>query len=47
MGLNVESAIKRGIFTVDESLVKKQIGKLESIYAEMLEQSIKEWLNLT
>ena len=28
-GLNVETAVKRGIYTIKETLVRKRIGKLE------------------
>lgn len=46
-GLNVETAVKRGIYTVKETLVSKRIGKLEDVDAKQLEQSLREWLGLT
>jgi mRNA interferase MazF len=46
-GLNVETAVKRGIYTIKETLVKKRVGKLEDADAEKLEQSLREWLELS
>jgi mRNA interferase MazF len=43
-GLNVSTAVKRGVYTVHESLVIKVIGKLAEVDAERLEQSLKGWL---
>jgi mRNA interferase MazF len=45
-GLNVATAIKRGIYTVHESLVIKVIGQLMDIDAKQLEQSLQGWLGL-
>lgn len=45
-GLNVATAVKRGLYTVHESLVVKVIGKLADADAEMLEQSLRGWLGL-
>jgi mRNA interferase MazF len=45
-GLNVETAVKRGIFTIKETLVKKRVGKLEDVDLKQLEISLKDWLNL-
>ena len=45
-GLNVETAVKRGIYTIKETLVRKRVGKLEDADAEQLENSLREWLNL-
>ena len=45
-GLNLESAVKRGIYTVQETLVSKFIGTLEQKDAEQLEQSLRAWLDL-
>ena len=45
-GLNVETAVKRGVYTILESLVIKQIGELENSDAEALEQSLRHWLGL-
>lgn len=45
-GLNVESAVKRGIYTVQQTLVAKSIGKLSDEDAEELERSLRNWLGL-
>jgi len=45
-GLNVATAIKRGIYTVHESLVIKVIGQLVDIDTKQLEQSLQGWLGL-
>jgi len=46
VGLNVATAVKRGVYTVQENLVIKVIGKLTSVDAEQLEQSLRGWLGL-
>ena len=43
-GLNVVTAVKRGIYTVNRSLVIKTVGKLADVDIEKLEQSLKTWL---
>jgi mRNA interferase MazF len=45
-GLNVPTAVKRGIYTVHERLVIKVIGKLADVDAERLNQSLQGWLEL-
>lgn len=45
-GLNIETAVKRGIYTVQETLVSKRVGKLEDEDAKRLEQSLRDWLGL-
>ena len=45
-GLNVETAAKRGIFTIHEKLVLKSVGRLLTGDAEKLENSLREWLGL-
>ncbi|MGF2039664.1 MAG: type II toxin-antitoxin system PemK/MazF family toxin [Nostoc sp. CmiVER01] len=45
-GLNVATAVERGLYTVHESLVVKAIGKLADADAELLEQSLRYWLGL-
>ena len=45
-GLNVETAVKRGIFTIKETLVRKRVGKLEDVDAEQLKNSLRAWLDL-
>lgn len=45
-GLNVPTAVKRGIYTVHKSLVIKVIGQLAKIDSDSLEDSLREWLDL-
>lgn len=45
-GLNVATALKRGIYTIHESLVIKVIGQLAEVDAAQLEQSLQGWLGL-
>ena len=46
-GLNVETAIKRGVYTVHKRLVLKVIGHLSDQDVEQLEQSLRNWLGLS
>jgi mRNA interferase MazF len=46
-GLNVPSAIKRGIYTVESSLVIKLIGQLAATDAVQLDASLRTWLAIT
>ncbi|MEG4443637.1 type II toxin-antitoxin system PemK/MazF family toxin [Microcoleus sp. AT9_B5] len=43
-GLNVAAAVKRGLYTVHESLVVTTLGKLADSDAEPVEQSLRGWL---
>lgn len=45
-GLNVPTAVKRGLYTVYQSLVVTTIGKLTETDAEHLEHSLRDWLGL-
>jgi|SRR5581483_2325188 len=45
-GLNVATAAKRGIFTIQEKLVLKRVGSLVTRDAEQLAASLREWLDL-
>ncbi|WP_445633055.1 Type II toxin-antitoxin system PemK/MazF family toxin [Nostoc sp. DSM 114161] len=45
-GLNVPTAVKRGLYTVHQNLVVKAIGKLADADAELLEKSLRGWLGL-
>ena len=45
-GLNIETALKRGIYTIKQTLVKKRVGKLENADAKQLEKSLREWMGL-
>jgi mRNA interferase MazF len=46
-GLNISSAVKRGLYTVESGLVIKLIGQLASIDAAQLDASMRAWLALT
>lgn len=45
-GLNVATAVKRGIYTVHPSLVVKTVGQLSAQDLQKLEQSLRGWLGL-
>ena len=45
-GLNVASAAKRGLYTVNQSLIVKSIGKLSDNDAQSLETALRDWLGL-
>ena len=45
-GLNVPSAVKRGIYTVKQNLVIKTIGQLQQADIQKLEDSLRRWLGL-
>ena len=45
-GLNVPTAVKRGVYTVHQSLIIKLVGCLTSEDTQQLEQSLCEWLSL-
>jgi mRNA interferase MazF len=45
-GLNVSTAVKRGLYTVHEVLIIKTVGRLIQSDAEQLERSLREWLGL-
>ena len=45
-GLNVASAVKRGLFTVHQSLVIKRVGTLRSPDAAQVESALRGWLGL-
>ena len=45
-GLNVATAVKRGLYTVHSSLVVAVIGKLTDTDAKQLENSLRDWLGL-
>ena len=46
-GLNVPSAVKRGIYTVHSSIVLKKVGQLLRTDGERLDASLRNWLELT
>ena len=45
-GLNVASAVKRGLFTIHQSLVIKSVGSLSASDAGGLDTSLRGWLGL-
>lgn len=45
-GLNVVSAVKRGVYTVHQSIVAKRVGRLSAADAASLEASLRQWLDL-
>lgn len=45
-GLNVLTAVKRGLYTLHQSLVVATIGKLAGSDAKQLGQSLRGWLGL-
>ncbi|MBA2339956.1 MAG: type II toxin-antitoxin system PemK/MazF family toxin [Pyrinomonadaceae bacterium] len=45
-GLNVETSVKRGIFTIHQKLIIKSVGSLSSRDADALDRSLREWLGL-
>ena len=46
-GLNVPTAVKRGLYTVHATLIVKTVGRLTHLDAEQLERSLREWLGLS
>jgi mRNA interferase MazF len=45
-GLNVATAVKRGVYTVHESLAIKAIGQLNTADTNQLEKSLRHWFGL-
>ena len=45
-GLNVPTAVKRGLYTVHQGLVVKVVGRLSPADAQRLEESLRGWLGL-
>ncbi len=45
-GLNVASAIKRGLFTIHHDLIIKSVGRVSSHDAGELDHSLRGWLGL-
>jgi len=45
-GLNVASAVKRGLFTIHESLIVKSIGTLSKSDGGAVDESLRGWLGL-
>jgi mRNA interferase MazF len=45
-GLNVPTAVKRGLYTVHQALMRKTVGRLTQRDAERVERSLRDWLGL-
>ena len=45
-GLNVETAVKRGIYTVHQNLIVKRVGKLKGTDLKDLDDALRLWLGL-
>ena len=45
-GLNVPSAVKRGVFTIQQSLVIRTVGSISAADGRELEKSLRAWLGL-
>ena len=45
-GLHVPTAVKRGLYTVDETLLLKNVGRLAPADAEQIERALRAWLGL-
>jgi len=45
-GLNVETAVKRGIYTVHQNLIIQRVGKLTDTDLKELEDALRLWLGL-
>ena len=45
-GLNIETAVKRGIFTINQKLIIKRVGKLSATDSKTLDRSLRDWVDL-
>ncbi len=45
-GLNVETAVKRGIYTVHQNLIAQRVGKLSDSDLKDLDNALRLWLGL-
>jgi len=45
-GLNLPTAAKRGLYTIEDTLTLKHLGQLKKADAVQLEQSLRLWLGL-
>jgi len=45
-GLHVQTAVKRGLYTVHETLILKRVGRLAAADAEQVDRSLRQWLGL-
>jgi len=45
-GLNVASFVKRGLYTIHESLVINMVGRLGTDDARRIDAALRQWLGL-
>ena len=45
-GLNVPTAVKRGLYTLHGTLILKRVGRLTPTDAKQVGQSLRQWLGL-
>ena len=45
-GLNVETAVKRGIYTIHQNLIVRRVGRLTDSDLNGLDQALRQWLGL-
>lgn len=45
-GLNVPTAVKRGIYTIHQQMIIKKVGSISANDAELIEDSLRAWLGL-
>lgn len=45
-GLNVSTAVKRGIFTIRQDLIIRKVGAISALDTQALEDSLRAWLEL-
>jgi len=45
-GLNVTTAVKRGIYTVNKSFVLRKVGEFSAFDARNLDDSLRTWLGI-
>jgi len=45
-GLNIETAVKRGIYTIHQNLVVRRVGRLTDSDLNGLDQALRQWLGL-
>src|SRR6185369_12703795 len=45
-GLNVETAVKRGLYTVHQNLIAQRVGKLSDADLNALDGALRQWVGL-
>ena len=46
-GVNLPSAVKRGVYTVHTSLILKSVGQLSPVDSRRVEESLRLWFELS